>query len=82
MFCYYNQDRATSIELIQHLLGSPKMDYKVMNIEDSFQCFEFCAQDLMNFLKDSHQEILFFEHRKNATSNIIVVVTKQEKSVV
>ena len=80
MFCYYKEEKATSVELIHHLLGGPNMDYEAMNLADSFQCFEFCARDLIDFLKETKCEILFFEHRKTSTSNVIAVVTKQEKS--
>ena len=54
------------------------MVYKAINIEDSFECFDFCAQDLVDFLKESKSEILFFEHRDNSSSNVIVVVTKHK----
>ena len=80
MFCYYEQESATSIDLIKHLLGGKNMNYEAMNLEDSFQCFEFCASEMMEILKTTKQEILFFEHRKCSTSNIMVVVTKQDKS--
>ena len=79
MFCTYSQDRAISIELILNLLGGPNMDYEAMNVEDSFQCFDFCSKKVIDFLKESKQDILFFEHRKNTTSNILIVATKQPK---
>ena len=80
MFCEYKQEKAISIELIHHILGGPNMDYEVMNVADSFQCFEFCGSNLIKELKETKEEIMFFEHRKNASSNILAVVTRQPKS--
>ena len=76
--CYYNQERAVSVELIHHLLGGPNMEYQAMSVEESFECFKFCADHLVDYLKKSSSDILFFEHRDNTTSNIMVVVTKQK----
>ena len=80
IFCYYQQENAISIELINHLMGGPNMDYQAIDVDDSFQAFEVCAGEVIEYLKESKQEILFFGHRKNSTSNILAVVTKQEKS--
>ena len=80
LHCLHKQDKAISVELIHHMLGGPNMEYKAMGVTDSFECFDYCADDLINLLKSTKSEILFFEHRNNSTSNILVVVIKQKKS--
>ena len=80
MFCWYTQPTAISIELINHLLSGPNMDYETVNVDDSFQCFEYSASEVFNFLTTSKQDILFFEHRKNTKSDILIAATKQPKS--
>ena len=80
MFCFYTQYKAISIELIHHLLGGLNMDYQCMNIEESFQCFKFCAHELMDYLKETKEDIKYFEHRKNSNLNILAVRTRQPKS--
>ena len=78
--CFYRQKKAISVELIQHMLGGLNMEYKCINVEDSFKAFDYCANHLIQNLKDSKDEILYFEHRNNATSSILIVMTKQKKS--
>ena len=80
MFYFYTQNKAISIKLIHHLLGGLNMDYQCMNIEESLQCFEFCAHELMDYLKATKEDIKFFEHRKNSNLNIPAVLTRQPKS--
>ena len=78
--CVYCQEKAISIELIHHLMGGPNMEYKVINIEDSFECFQYCANNVLDFLKTTKAEILYLKHHTNVTSNILIVVTKQKKT--
>ena len=79
-FCWMKQEKAISIEIINHLLGGPNMDYDAINIEDSFQCFQYTAKYVMNELKENKKEILFFENRKKTQSDVIVICTKQNKA--
>ena len=79
MFCTYTQEKVFSIQLILNLLGAPNMDYVAMNVDNSFQCLAFCSNQVIKFLKESKQVILFFKHRKNTNSNILIVATKQPK---
>ena len=77
--CFHKQEKAISVELIQHMLGGLNMEYKVINIQDSFEAFDYSAKYLIDTLNDKKPEILFFEHRNNSTSSILVVVIKQKK---
>ena len=78
--CYHSQEKAVSVELIHHLMGGPNMEYKPINIGDSFECFNYCADHLICFLKKTKSELLFFEHWNTSTANIIVAVIKQNKT--
>ena len=78
-FCWIKKEHAISIEIINHLLGGPNMDYDAMNIQGSFQCFQFTANSVLQYLKDS-KEILFFENRKTTKSDVVIICTKQNKS--
>ena len=79
-FCWIKKEHAISIEIINHLLGGPNMDYDAMNIQDSFQCFQFTANSVLKYLKDTKKEILFFENRKTTKSDVVIICTKQDKS--
>ena len=77
--CCFTQHKAVSIELIHHMLGGPNMDYRVIELVESFEAFDFLAMNLMEKLQNDKCDILFFEDRKDSTSNAIVVVVKQER---
>ena len=80
MFCWYTQPKAVSIHLIKHFLGGENMNYEAVNLEDSFQCFEYSVRHIMELLKQTKDDILFFEHRKCKESDVFVVVTRQPKA--
>ena len=71
--CVYHQQKAISVELIHHLLGGPNMEYKVINVQDSFDCFEYCANNVIDNLKKNKSDIMYLEHHTNVTSNVLVV---------
>ena len=56
------------------------MDYECQNVGDSFQCFQYAAAEVIDYLKSTKQDILFFEHRKTTKSNVLIVATLQPKS--
>ena len=61
------------------MLGGPNMDYRVIKLVESFEVFDFLTKLMVEKLQNDQHEILFFEDRKDATSNVIIVVVKQEK---
>ena len=71
----------TAIELIDHLLGGPNMEYPCMEVRDSFKCFQVCRADLMKNIKETQENILFFEDRKTTDASIIVVVVQPNRKV-
>ena len=60
--------------------GVKNLDNFAMELEDSFQCFDFCRSDLLKTVQEEKKEILFFEDRKDDSSSIIIIVTKQLKT--
>ena len=74
-YCEVTYTSAISLEIIEHLLGGQNMEYITMELENSFQCYDYCRQDLLNDLQEKQQEIGFFEDRKNSTSSVLIVVT-------
>ena len=77
--CQVTYTNAISIEIIDHLLGGENMDYIMMEVQDSFDCYNYCRQDLLENIKSYKKELVFFEDRKNKTSSIIVAITKQPR---
>ena len=65
------------MEIISHLLGGENMDYVCMEIENSFQCFDYCRRDILQTIQQEKDEITF-EDRKNSTSDVLIAVTKQK----
>ena len=79
--CRVHYSKAISVEIIQHLLGGPNMEYNsVMELENSIDCFHYCKNDLLENVTTSKQEILWLEDRNNSTSNILGLIVKQKKS--
>ena len=72
--CCVNKEGGVSVELIHHMLAGPNMDYRYIEVEESFEAFDFLRQQLLDELKSDGLEILSFEDRKNRRSNIICVV--------
>ena len=79
-FCEVSYSSALSVDVIHHLLGCENLDNFTMELEDSFQCFDFCCSDLLKTVQEEKKEILFFEDRKDYSSSIIIIVTKQLKT--
>ena len=80
IFSWIKQEKAISIDIINHLLGGPNVDYDAINVEDSFQCFLFTAKFVTNELKENKKDILFYENRTTTNSDVIVICTKQNKA--
>ena len=76
--CKISYKNPISVEIISHLLGGENMDYVCMEIEDSFQCFDYCRRDILQTIQQEKDEITFFEDRKNSTSDVLIAVTKQK----
>ena len=79
-FCKVSYSKAVSVEIIDHLIGGDNMEYKAIEVENSFQCYHVCRNSLLENIKNDQKEILFFDDRKGAASDVIVAVTKQPKT--
>ena len=79
IMCNVSHERAISVELIHHMLGGPNMEYRFIEVTESFEAFDFLREELIEDLKQSKMEILFLEDRKCVNSNIIAVIVKKEK---
>ena len=81
IFCVCSSPEPISIKNIQELVFGSNAKYSVMEVADSFECYQVLRQKLVKNLHDSKEELLFFEDRSTANSNIIVcVVEKINKS--
>ena len=78
--CKVSYTNAISVEIISHLLGGQNMDYMCMEVEDTFQCYNYCRNDILEFIKKSNEEITFFEDCKDTTTNIIIAVIKRNRT--
>ena len=78
-FCYIDKIKPVSIELIRNLLGGPNMEYPVIDIGNSFDCYDFCRQHMIKQLQETEYNIEFFEDRMTSDSNVIVAVVKKPK---
>ena len=79
--CRISYDKAISVEVIHHLLGGPNMDYNcVMEVENSVDCFNFCKNNLLEYVTNSKKEIMLLEDCQSSTYNILVVILKQERT--
>ena len=59
--CCIIQDKAQSIELINHMLGGPNMEYNFIEPEESFEAFDYLCGKLIKNITDNKLNILFFE---------------------
>ena len=78
--CKISYRGAISVEIISQLLGGQNMDYKVTELENSFDCYNYSRKDLLDNIKTGKRELLFFEDRNNSTSNVIVAIVRQERT--
>ena len=78
-FCKIEKQKPVSIELIRNMLGGANMEYPAMELENSFECFDFCRSDLITKLQETKFNIEYFEDRGTTDSNIIVSVVKKPK---
>ena len=62
--CCVVKQKAISIKLILHLLGGPNMNYRCIDLEESFEAFDHLRSNLVRDLSEQKNEILFFEDRK------------------
>ena len=58
------KSHAVSIELIKALVGGENNDYYCCQVEDSIQAFDVCRVYLLETLKATKRDILYFEDRK------------------
>ena len=56
------------------------MDYVTMEVQNLIDCFEYCKKHLLETIQEEKHNILMFEDRQNSTSNIMVVIVKQERT--
>ena len=79
-FCEVTYAVPISIEVIEHILAGTNLDYIPMELENPFQCFDFCRADLLKILKDEKKELLFFEDRNCYSSSVIIAATLQPRT--
>ena len=49
--CYISYPKACSIEIIDHLLGGPNLEFKPMELENLFDCYKHCKDHLLDNIK-------------------------------
>ena len=59
-FCIIKQEKATSIEIMEHLLGGPNMEYTTMEVENSFECYDFLIKKFDRAVENAHN-LWYFE---------------------
>ena len=78
--CYISYSKACSIEIIDHLLGGPNLEFKPMELENLFDCYKYCKDHVLDFIKNDKKDIKIFEDRQSQTSNILVVITSKKRT--
>ena len=53
IFCLIRQPKATSVEIIQHLLGGPNMEYSFMEVQNSKECFKHLYKIFQHEVKEA-----------------------------
>ena len=43
--CYLKKEKATSIDIIHHMLGGENMEYHCIEVEESFEAFDFLRKN-------------------------------------
>ena len=46
-FCVVKQLKPTTIELMDHLIGGPNMEYLAMELENCWECYDFLKKQMM-----------------------------------
>ena len=77
--CCIIQEKAQSIELINHMLGGPNMEYNFIEPEESFEAFDYLHGKMIQNITENKLNIMFFEDRKNVSFNVIVVVVQKPR---
>ena len=54
--CKISYDRAISIEIIEHLIGGQNMEYSLMEVDNSFECYAYCRHDLLSCLQEKKKK--------------------------
>ena len=78
--CKVSYNNPISVEIISHLLGGENMDCVCMEVEDSFQCYDYWRRDIVENLQKEKEEITFFEDRKSTTSDILITMVKERRT--
>ena len=78
-FCKITQERPVSVNVIKHYFGGEEMDYPVMDLSNSHECYQFCHGNMLKILQETKCNIEFFEDRSSTDANIIVAVLRKPK---
>ena len=78
-FCKITEDKPISIEKIRHLLGGETMEYPVMELKNSLDCYQFCCADMVQNLQKTKFDIAFYEDRVTSDANVNIAVIKRPK---
>ena len=78
-FCLIECDKPLSIKNIRNLLGGSKMEYLCIELQNSFDCYAFCKNQMIKELQETKYDIKYFEERLLSDSNVMLAVIKKEK---
>ena len=78
IFCIIRQPKATSIEIIEHLLGGPNMEYTCIEVENSVECFKHCKKIFESEIREA-SKIWYHETKVDLDEDIHVAVIKNKK---
>ena len=67
------------MDIINHLFGGEDMEYPVIELMDSLECYQFCRGDMIRKLQETKFNIEFFEDRTTSDANILVAVIRRPK---
>ena len=79
-FCEIHETKVISIDAIRKMIGTDKdMVYPCIEVQDSFDCYEFCRSDLLEKLQETKFNIEFFEDRITSNANVLMSVISKGK---
>ena len=78
-FCKITEEKPTSLEFIKHMLGGETMEYPVIELKDSLDCYQFCHADMIKKLQETKLDIAFYEDRVTSDANVNIAVIRRPK---
>ena len=77
IYCVIKQEKATSLEMIEHLIGGPNMEYCAIELENSFECYDFLRSKLDEDVRKA-DKVWYFEEHKLETLNAVVTMMRNK----